>query len=107
MFIHTDMNYIELSQRYRLYAFNDYWIMRKAYPEVKYVAFAKDLREIREIEAKHYVSEIGPGGGYQNYLRQDKADLKSTGLESLKTALQALYKLNGYSAKYILIEGRY
>lgn len=101
------MNYIELSQRYRLYSFPDYWSMRKAYPEVKYVALAKDLREVREIEAKHYVSQIGSGGGYRNYLRNNTSGLLSTGLGSLKTALQALHKLNDYSAKYILIEGRY
>jgi hypothetical protein len=44
---------------------------------------------------------------YKNYLRDDKKDLKTSGLESLKTALQALYKLNQYSAKYIIIERLY
>lgn len=103
------MSYIELSRRYRLYSFPDYWSMRKAMPAVKYVALAKDFKDIKEIEAKHYVDSISSSdsGGYKNYLRTDTGGLLSTGLESLKTALQALYKLNGYSAKYILIEGRF
>ena len=61
------------------------------------VVLAKALERVREIEAKHYVRDIGTG--YKNYLRTDTADLKTTALASLVTAFQ-----NGYSAIYIVIE---
>ncbi|MBX0335495.1 hypothetical protein K3G39_19855 [Pontibacter sp. HSC-14F20] len=100
------MNYINLSSIHRLYSFPDYWSMKEAKPKIRRVIMAKDFREVKEIEAKHYVQKYGDYA-FRNYLREDKKDLKESGLQSLITALQALYKLNGYPAKYIIIEGRY
>jgi D-ribose pyranose/furanose isomerase RbsD len=98
------LNYIDLSSTFRLYSFPDYMSMRDAKLFVKNVVLAKEFIRVKEIEAKNYVRSIS-GGSYKNYLRHDTAELKATGLESIITALQALYKLNGYSAKYIIIEG--
>ena len=96
------MNHIRLSTSYRLYAFPDYKAMTEAKPLMKRIAIAKQVAKLREVEAKHYLMHVG--SGYKNYLRTDTADTKAKGLESLITALQALYKLNRYSAKYIIIE---
>jgi hypothetical protein len=68
---------------------------------VKRISLAKELSEIKEIEVGHFVSRLRDCA-YKNYLRTDTAELKPSGGESLKTVLQALYKLNGYTAKYII-----
>ena len=100
------MNHIDLTNRFRLYAFPDYWSMRAAKANVRQVILAKEFKEVKEIEAKHYVHGYGDYA-YKNYMREGKGHLKQSGLQSLITALQALYKLNGYSAKYIIIAGLY
>ena len=97
------MNFIQLNSTYRVYAFEDYRTMKAALPLLRRTPIAKEFSRLREIEVKNFVRYYT--NGYQNYLRTDSAELKSTALESLKTALQALYKLNGYSAKYVVIEG--
>ncbi|WP_018478145.1 hypothetical protein [Pontibacter roseus] len=100
------MNHIDLNNTYRLYAFPDYWSMRAARDKLRRVVMAKEFKEVKEIEAKHYVERYGDYA-YKNYLRADKKNLKESGLKSLITALQALYKLNGYPANYIIIAGLY
>lgn len=104
------MNSIRLNYQYRLYAFPDYWSMRKVRDilreEFKSVVLAKEFSEVKEIEARNYVEKFSNQTytKYKNYLRAGREDLQPSSLLSLKTALQALYKLNGYSAKFILIE---
>ncbi len=104
------VNSIRLTYQYRLYAFPDYWSMRKVRDELqaefKTVVVAKEFSEVKAIEAKNFVETFHSrdNNSYRNYLREGRQDLQHSGLSSLKTALQALYKLNCYSAKFILIE---
>jgi hypothetical protein len=104
------VNYIQLTHQYRLYAFPDYWSMRKVrdalQSEYKTVVLAKEFSEVKSIEANHYLETFHSrdSNSYRNYLREGRQDLQPSGLLSLKTALQVLYKHNEYSAKYILIE---
>ena len=98
------MNSIKLSSYYRLYAFSDYQSMKSALPYMQRVVLAKGLVEVEEAEARSYVGRV-PGRGYKNYLEPlNSRDTKPSGIKSLITALQVLYKSNGYSAKYIVIE---
>lgn len=100
------MNYIDLNSSFRVHGFADYWSMGEAKLKMSRIVIAKEFTQVREIEAKHYVTSVGDGE-YKNYLRHNTTDLKGSGLASLKTALQVLYKLNGYSAKFIIIERLY
>lgn len=98
------MNSIKLSSYYRLYAFSDYRSMKAALPYMRRVVLAKGLVEVEESEARSYVWRIR-GQGYKNYLEPlGSQRTKGTGIQSLITALQVLYKSNGYSARYIVIE---
>ncbi|WP_266204576.1 hypothetical protein [Pontibacter kalidii] len=99
------MNSIKLSSYYRLYAFSDYQSMKSALPYMRRVVLAKGLTEVGEAEARSYMGRIS-GRGYKNYLEplSSHNNNKGTGIQSLITALQALYKQNGFSARYIVIE---
>ncbi|PRY08846.1 hypothetical protein CLV24_12010 [Pontibacter ummariensis] len=98
------MNSIKLSSYYRLYAFSDYQSMKSALPYMRQVVLAKRLTEVEEAEARNFVWRI-KGQGYKNYLEPIRNHAtRSSALHSLITALQELYKRNGYSAKYIVVE---
>jgi len=98
------MNSVKLSNYYRLYAFSDYQSMRAAMPYMQRVVFTKKLDEVEEREARSYVQRI-PGNGYKNYLEPiSNYNATYSATRSLITALQLLYKSNGYAARYILIE---
>ncbi|WP_299757995.1 hypothetical protein [uncultured Pontibacter sp.] len=98
------MNSIKLSSYYRLYAFSDYQSMKAALPYMRRVVLAKNLQEVEEQEARNYVDRLG-GQGYKNYLEPLSSHTsKGSGIQSLITALQVLYKSNGFSARYIVIE---
>ncbi len=103
--IFAGMNAIKLSSFYRLYAFSDYQSMKAALPYMRRVMLAKRLDEVEESEARRYVWR-NEGGGYKNYLGSLSANhnARYSGIESLITALQELYKRNGFSARYIAIE---
>jgi hypothetical protein len=98
------MNSIRLSYRYRLYAFSDYRSMKSALPYMRQVVLAKALTELEESEARRIVARI-PEKGFQNYLQPiGGQQIKSSGIASLITALQLLYKQNGFSARYVVVE---
>lgn len=79
--------------------------MKAALPYLRRVVFAKALADIDEKDARRIVTRT-PGKGFHNYLQPLGAQqFKGTGIASLITALQLLYKQNGYSAKYVAIEG--
>mgnify|MGYP005754234851 CR=1 FL=1 len=98
------MNSIKLSSYYRLYAFSDYQSMRSALPYMRQVVLAKALLEVEEEEIRSFVWRVR-GRGYKNYLEPINSRYTApSAVKSLITALQALYKSNGYSARYIVIE---
>ncbi|WP_299988390.1 hypothetical protein [uncultured Pontibacter sp.] len=98
------MNSVKLSSYCRLYAFSDYRSMKSALPYMRQVVLAKALTEVQESDARRIVMRL-PGSGFQNYLRPlGGQQNKSTGIASLITALQLLYKQNGFSARYIVVE---
>jgi hypothetical protein len=98
------MNSIKLKPYYHLYAFSDYRSMKSAMPYMRRVVLAKGLTDVEEAEARRIVARI-PGSGFQNYLQPlGSQQTKRTGIASLITALQLLYKQNGFSARYIVIE---
>jgi len=98
------MNSIKLSNRYRLYAFPDYGSMRAALPYLQRVVLAKNLTEVEEQEVRGLVQRSSHNG-YKNYL--EPLGLQTTytsAARSFITALQALYKSNGYAARYVVVE---
>ncbi|MEJ8756247.1 hypothetical protein WG947_04515 [Pontibacter sp. H259] len=96
-------HYIDLSWQYRLYAFATYQDMKAAMAQLPHVKLAKAFSKVKPIEANHYAGSAGHGD-YRNYLENSPTrNVKPNGLASLITALQVLYQVNGYSAKYILI----
>ncbi len=98
------MNSIKLSSWYRLYAFPNYQSMKTALPYMQRVVLAKGFAEVQEQEARSFVSRAA-GQGYKNYLEPIQPQFKRiSAIQSLITALQVLYKSNGYSARYIVIE---
>lgn len=98
------MNSVKLSLYYRLYAFSDYRSMKSALPYMRQVVLAKGLADVEETEARRIVSRV-PGKGFQNYLQPlGSQQTKGSGIASLITALQLLYKQNGFSARYIVVE---
>ncbi|MBD1397098.1 hypothetical protein H9Q13_07965 [Pontibacter sp. JH31] len=98
------MNFVRLNHRYRLYAFSDYRSMKSALPYMRQVTLAKNLQEVEEPEARRYVGRVD-GKGFQNYLQPlGGQQTKTSGKASLITALQVLYKSNGFSARYIVVE---
>ena len=98
------MNFIQLSSYYRLYAFSDYSGMKATLPYMRRVVLAKGLAEVEESDVRGYLGRI-PGRGYKNYLEPfNTQNTRISALQSLITALQELYKRNGYSARYIAIE---
>ncbi|WP_242917014.1 hypothetical protein [Pontibacter liquoris] len=98
------MNTLKLSSYYRLSAFSDYRSMKAALPYMQRVVLAKELVEVQEEEARSFVGRIS-GKGYKNYLEPLHGhNTRFTAIQSLITALQVLYKSNGYSARYIVIE---
>ena len=100
------MNSINLSSYYRLYAFSDYQSMKSALPYMRSVVLAKSLSEVDSNDARRVVWRI-QGQGYTNYLQPLSSDNSFlSAIESLITALQSLYKKNGFSAKYIVVERR-
>lgn len=103
-FIFACMNSIKLSAYYRLYAFSDYRSMKTALPYMQRVVLATPLQEVGEADARRIVWRV-PGLGYKNYLGPlSGRRTKGTAVESLVTALQELYKQNGYSARYVVVE---
>ena len=71
---------------------------------MRQVMLAKSLAEVEEADARRIVMRL-PGSGFQNYLRPlGGQQTKATGIASLITALQLLYKQNGFSARYIVVE---
>mgnify|MGYP005749952089 CR=1 FL=1 len=67
------------------------------------IVLAMPLGDISETVARRLVLRV-PGEGYKNYLTPiSGCRTKSTAIDSLITALQVLYKQNGYSAKYIVV----
>lgn len=98
------MNSIKLSPWYRLYAFSDYRSMKSALPYMRQVVLAKALTEVEESDARRIVARA-PGSGFADYLQPLGSNrAKGTGIASLITALQQLYKQNGFSARYIVVE---
>ena len=98
------MNSVKLNAYYRLYAFSDYQSMKSALPYMRRVALAKSLADVEEGEARRFVSRAS-GGGFTNYLQPlGIRQTVSSGTNSLITALQLLYKSNGFSARYIVVE---
>lgn len=98
------MNSVKLSSYCRLYAFSDYRSMKTALPYMRQVVLAKALTDVEEADARRIVMRA-PGSGFQNYLRPlGGRQTKTTGIASLVTALQLLYKQNGFSARYIVVE---
>ncbi len=98
------MNSIKLSTRYRLYSFSDYRSMQAAVPYMQRVALAKNLQDVNEREVRRYLGRSHETGFY-NYL--EPLTSLGNGLsasQSFITALQQLYKHNGFSARYIIIE---
>lgn len=78
--------------------------MKTALPYMRRVVLAKGLTEVEESEVRSYIWRVG-GGGYRNYLEPlYSQNTLASPFQSLITALQALYKSNGYSARYIVIE---
>lgn len=68
------------------------------------VVLAKGLAEVEEADARSFVGRI-PGKGYKNYLEPlNNNNIRISAIQSLITALQVLYKSNGYSARYIVVE---
>ncbi|WP_187263933.1 hypothetical protein [Pontibacter beigongshangensis] len=98
------MNSVKLSANYRLYAFSGYQSMKSAMPYMRSVVLAKELAAVQEAEVRRFVGRIS-GQGYVNYLEPAgyQYALRSY-RRSFITALQKLYKSNGYAARYILIE---
>ncbi|GAB3830390.1 hypothetical protein [Pontibacter rugosus] len=98
------MNSIKLSSYFRLYAFSDYQSMKLALPYMRQVVLAKQLKEVEEPEIRKYMWRVS-GRGYKNYLEPIYTyNTKPSAIDSLITALQELYKRNGFSAKYIVVE---
>jgi hypothetical protein len=98
------VNSIKLNSWYRLYAFSDYRSMKTALPYMRQVVLARPLTEVEETDARKVVARV-PGKGYLNYLQPlGSQQTKGTGIASLITALQQLYKQNGFSARYIVVE---
>jgi hypothetical protein len=98
------VNSIKLSSYHRLYAFTDYRSMKSALPYMRQVVLAKALTDVEESEARRIVARI-PEKGFQNYLQPISGQqAKSSGIASLITALQLLYKQNGFSARYVVVE---
>ncbi|MHA6249944.1 hypothetical protein ACXYMU_18575 [Pontibacter sp. CAU 1760] len=79
--------------------------MKAALPYMRHVVLAKRLEEVEEGEARRYVWRI-KGEGYKNYLGSLSPSQRttSTGGQAFITALQELYKQNGFSARYVAIE---
>ncbi|GAB3204322.1 hypothetical protein ABID22_003282 [Pontibacter aydingkolensis] len=100
------MNSIDLSSYYRLYAFSDYRSMKVALPYMRRVVLAKGLSEVEEADVRRYVQRV-EGSGYKNYLEPlNHLYARVSATSSFITALQLLYKSNGYSARYIVVERR-
>ncbi len=79
--------------------------MKSALPYMRHVLLAKSLLEIDDSDARRIVWRI-KGQGYTNYLQPLSNNYRLSAIESLITALQMLYKSNGFSAKYIVVERR-
>ena len=98
------MNSLKLKPSYHLYAFSDYQSMKSAMPYMRRVVLAKSLKEVEESEIRGFVERIS-GQGYKNYLEPiSHRNAKPSASGSFITALQLLYKQNGYSARYIVVE---
>lgn len=71
---------------------------------MRQVVLAKALTDVEESDARRVVTRI-PGKGFQNYLYPiGGQQIKSSGIASLITALQSLYKQNGFSVRYLIVE---
>ena len=100
------MNFINLSTYYRLYAFSDYGSMKAALPYLRSAVLAKKLADIEEAEIRRYVIRVAQGS-YKNYLEPiNELYPKQSAAQSFISALQVLYKSNGYSARYVVVERR-
>ncbi|WP_162427226.1 hypothetical protein [Pontibacter pudoricolor] len=98
------MNSIKLSAYYRLYAFPDYQSMQAGKRYLQRVVLAKALTEVQEKEVRTYLQRTNPGG-YINYLQPlHTPPYYFSADRSFISALQLLYKSNGYSARYIVVE---
>lgn len=97
------MNAVTLRHTYRLYAFAGYQSMRDAIPYLQRVVLAKALADVAENEVRPYLQQV-PGFGYKNYLEPLSAHQQYCAAgRSFISALQLLYKQNGYSARYVVI----
>ncbi|TXK21379.1 hypothetical protein FVR03_23365 [Pontibacter qinzhouensis] len=98
------MKSVKLSSYYRLYAFSDYQSMKTATRYMRSVELARGLAEVQEQEVRRFVGRIS-GQGYINYLEPNShLNTLRSYRKSFITALQLLYKSNGYAARYIVIE---
>ncbi|NDK55279.1 hypothetical protein [Pontibacter fetidus] len=98
------MNSVKLSTYYRLYAFSDYQSMQAGKRYLQRVVLAKALVEVQEKEVRTYLQRNNTGG-YKNYLEPVFTNRTYFSADrSFISALQLLYKSNGYSARYIVVE---
>ena len=98
------MNSVKLSVYYKLYAFPDYQSMQTGKRYLQRVVLSKALTEVQEKEVRTYLQRNNPGG-YKNYLEpMHHSPSYFPADKSFITALQLLYKSNGYSARYIVVE---
>jgi hypothetical protein len=98
------MNSVKLSAYYKLYAFPDYQSMQTGKRYLQRVVLAKALTEVQEKEVRTYLQRSNPGG-YKNYLEpMHHSSSYFPADRSFISALQLLYKSNGYSARYIVVE---
>ncbi|MEJ8755952.1 hypothetical protein WG947_03010 [Pontibacter sp. H259] len=98
------MNSVKLSAYYRLYAFPDYQGMQSGRRYLQRVVLAKALAEVQENEVRTFLQRLNPGG-YKNYLEPvHNPTTYFSADRSFISALQLLYKSNGYAARYIVVE---
>ncbi|MEJ8803471.1 hypothetical protein [Pontibacter sp. H249] len=101
------MNSIDLNSYYRLYAFSDYSSMKVALPYMRKVVLARSLVDVEETDIRKYLDRM-PNRGFINYLQPlHNPNKRTTASQSFISALQLLYKSNGYSARYVVVERVY
>lgn len=66
-----NLQFIDISYQYRLYAFATYRDMQEATSQLKGVVLAKAFGQVKEIEAKDYVEHMGRDGSYRNNLEEN------------------------------------
>ncbi|MBB6612415.1 hypothetical protein H7F15_15315 [Pontibacter sp. Tf4] len=97
------MNSVILRGNYRLYAFAGYQSMRDALPYLPQVVLAKALTDVAEADVRSCLQRV-PESGFKNYLQPLAGQQHyCSAKRSFISALQLLYKSNGYSARYVVI----